>query len=116
MYLSPYRSDFFDIVNRVLDNQSYASSRHFQLTELDNDEGYEITLELPGYKQSDVEVTIEQETLTVVAKKGERSYHSSVILPHEIDTAKSSGKLENGVLTLTFARKEETKPRKITIA
>lgn len=92
-----------------------------------------LTAELPGMTKDDVELSIEENTLTL---KGERKseeeqegehYHRresfkglferTITLPGEIDAEKAQARMENGVLTLTLPKLAEVieKRRKIAI-
>jgi len=98
---------------------------------VEDSEGIRISLELPGIKPEDVEVTIENRTLTVKGEKTqaseqkstrlhryERSYgrfERSFQLPDTIDADRISARYEHGVLTLTLPRAEEAKPRKVQV-
>ncbi len=94
-----------------------------------------VEAELPGYKKEDVNVTLENQTLTISAQrkaeqqqgngnKGEwllreRSYtqfHRSFTLPPTVDEQTVNAKLNEGVLTITLTKREETKPRRISVA
>lgn len=98
----------------------------------DNDHFY-VEAELPGFKKDDVEITLENQTLTIAAerreenkeeKKGELLLHErryrrflrSFTLPPTVDEQSVNAKLADGVLTVTLNKREETKPRKITVA
>jgi HSP20 family protein len=86
---------------------------------------------LPGVTPEAVETTIEGETLTIrgtFEEKGEKEeagyllrelsrgeFRRSVILPRGLKTDKVEAVFEHGILTLTFPKVEETKPRKITV-
>lgn len=86
---------------------------------------------LPGVQPEAVETTIEGETLTIrgtFEEKGEKEeagyllrelsrgeFRRSVILPRGLKTEKVEAVFEHGILTLTFPKVEETKPRKITV-
>lgn len=91
-----------------------------------------VDAELPGFKKDEVEVTLENQTLTIAAErksetkpKGgeqmllcERQYSRflrSFTLPPTVDESKVDAKLANGVLQITLDKREETKPRKITV-
>jgi HSP20 family protein len=114
--LSPFRR-FDSVIDRLIDdafgNAFYSTSRHFDLDE--NDSQYSLTLELPGFKQSDVEVNLDKEVLSVTAKRGERTYHQSVTLPRGVDADKIEARLEHGLLQITLPKSEIAKPRKISI-
>ncbi len=94
-----------------------------------------VEAELPGYKKEEIDVTLENQTLTISAerkseqadegeKKGEwllreRRYSRflrSFTLPPTIDDQKVDAKLNDGVLTITLNKREETKPRHISVA
>ena len=93
----------------------------------------EVTVEaaLPGVKPEDVEITVEEGTLTIRAeakaelrqeggeyllreiRRGEVS--RTVALPGGLEPDKAKATFENGVLTLRIPRAEEVKPRQIRI-
>jgi HSP20 family protein len=92
-----------------------------------------VEAELPGFKKDDVDITLENQTLTIAAerreekqdeKKGElllneRRYTRflrSFTLPPTVDEQTVNAKLSDGILTITLNKREETKPRKITVA
>jgi len=89
-----------------------------------------VEAELPGFKKDDVDITLENQTLTISAerkeeqeKKGdyllnERRYQRflrSFTLPPTVDEKKVDAKLNDGVLSITLNKREETKPRKIQV-
>jgi HSP20 family protein len=87
---------------------------------------------LPGYGPDDVEITVEDGTLTISAEatsetettEGEylvrelsRGKTSRVVtLPSGLEADKATASFDNGVLRLRFPRAEETKPRQIRIS
>lgn len=87
--------------------------------------------ELPGIKPEDVNISIENNILTLHGERKfekkdekdnfhriERSYGSftrSFTLPPTISSENAQAEFENGVLRLTLAKREETKPRRIEI-
>ena len=92
-----------------------------------------VEADLPGFKKEDVNVTLENQTLTISAehreeqadqKKGdwllnERRYARflrSFTLPPTVDDRKVDAKLQDGVLKITLNKREETKPRKIQVS
>ena len=86
---------------------------------------------LPGVKPEDVEITIEDGTLTISAgsrdereeTRGETliseirrgSVSRSVALPQGLEADKATASFENGVLRLSIPRAEAVKPRQIRI-
>ena len=88
-------------------------------------------VELPGLKKEDVEITIENNVLTIAGERKfeketkdenyhrlERSYGAfsrSFTLPTGVRSEQVEAKFENGVLAVTLPKQEESKPRKISI-
>jgi HSP20 family protein len=99
----------------------------------ETDKGIELTAELPGIDEKDVEVTLADNVLTLKGEKKvernekgkdfhlvERSHGSfmrAVPLPFEVDEAKVAAQFKNGVLkvTLPMAADAERKTRKIPV-
>lgn len=97
----------------------------------EDEESVVIKAEVPDIDQNDIEVRIEDNTLTL---KGERkldqsirkeNYHRveryygpfqrSFSLPPTIDQEKVKATCERGVLTLILPKREEKKPKQITV-
>ena len=90
-----------------------------------------IEAELPGLKPEDVEISIENNLLTIHGERKfekkdendnfhrvERSYGAftrSFTLPPTVTSENAQAEFENGVLRLTLAKREEAKPRRIEI-
>ena len=91
----------------------------------DRDNTY-VRAELPGVHRDDINVEVVDGFLTINAarkdlaaegKDGESfSFSRSTILPDGVQADKVSATYENGVLTVALPKKEEAKPRKITVA
>jgi len=94
-----------------------------------------VEAELPGFRKDEIDVTLENQTLTISAerrseqkqgdqKKGDLLLHErrysrflrSFTLPPTVDEQTVNAKLSDGVLTITLNKREETKPRKITVS
>ena len=90
-----------------------------------------IKAELPDVNREDVEVTVENNTLTLKGTKSlptevkeeqfrrvERRYGAfarSFTLPNTVDASKVSADYKNGVLTVKLPYREEAKPRTINV-
>jgi HSP20 family protein len=116
-----------------------ASSRSPALDVSETDSAYTVSFDVPGVTREQLKVSVEGrrvsiETVDVDKPLGaaadapkvdaprslyrERSrarYARSVSLPAELDEAASQAKFENGVLTLTLAKKVATGATRITI-
>lgn len=91
----------------------------------DKDHVY-VRAELPGVNRADIGVEFTDGTLTLIATRktpavadqAEQScsLSRSVPIAAEVQTDKISAASEHGVLTVTLPKREESKPRKITVA
>ena len=96
-----------------------------------NQDGVQVTAELPGVKVEDIEISVVNDTLTVsgtrepeMLQEGE-TYHRrergcgkfnrTFQLPYQVESGKVEAVLEKGVLHVTLPRAEADKPKKITI-
>jgi HSP20 family protein len=90
----------------------------------DKDNVY-VRAELPGVNRDDINVEVVDGYLTIAATRktpategrGEESFSlsRSVKLNEDIHTDKIAAAYENGVLTVTVPKREEAKPRKVTV-
>jgi HSP20 family protein len=90
-----------------------------------------VTVELPGVSAEDVDVSVEDSTLTVSGSREfssevtQESYHRierrygafsrAVTLPPQVDASKVDARFEDGVLTVDVPKMEKAKPKKIQI-
>jgi HSP20 family protein len=119
-----------------------------------------VEAELPGFRKEDVDVTLENNTLTITAERAEERtdgrggngnggqqaaqaarpqggqgqqqagpqgnwllrerrynrFQRSFTLPDSVDEQTVNAKLNDGVLTITLNKREEVKPRKISVS
>ena len=92
-----------------------------------------VEAELPGFTKDDVDITLENQTLTITAERNQDSkqqqkggyllrerrynrFQRSFNLPPTVDEQTVNAKLDGGVLTITLNKREETKPRKISVS
>lgn len=95
-----------------------------------DEESWEVAVRLPGAKKEDVTVTVENEVLEVAAVRrretpeswrplgdyaSEKHWQLRLDVGPEVDGARITGSLEDGVLTLRLPLREEVKPRRIEI-
>jgi HSP20 family protein len=84
-----------------------------------------VRAELPGVNREDVNVEIVEGYLTITASRktpaanGEPeqsfSFNRSLELPDQVQTDQITAVFENGVLTVTLPKREEAKPKKISV-
>jgi HSP20 family protein len=72
-----------------------------------DDKAWTVTLDVPGVTREDLSIHIEGAIVRVETKaEAKRKYKAAYELPQEIDAEATAAKLENGVLTLTLAKKQ----------
>ncbi len=97
----------------------------------ETDDEIVVTVELPGVKQDDVDITVTDDILILKGEKKEekeikkenyhrveRSYGSfqrSINLPTGVQADKAKATYNNGVLYVTIPKAEEAKPKQIKI-
>jgi HSP20 family protein len=88
--------------------------------------------DLPDVKLENIDVRVENQTLTVSGKRGfekeekvkgyhriERSYGDfvrSFAIPQTVDTEKVAADYKNGLLTISLPKKDAAKPRQVKVA
>jgi len=134
-------SDFARSIERLFDDSfdrlggysgSEVAQRSPALDVAETEGGYKVSLDLPGIAKEDVKIAIDGRRVNVSAqtqreetrKEGERviyrersgaSFARSFTLPEEIDQEASQAKLDNGVLSLTLAKKRATAAKQLTV-
>jgi HSP20 family protein len=92
-------------------------------------DNFYVRAELPGMKMDDLELTALRNRISVSGKREipveEASYHRrereggsfsrSVTLPSEIDGDRVAANYNDGILTVALPKREEAKPRRITV-
>lgn len=91
-------------------------------------DGYVLEAELPGVNKDGLEISLEDNVLTLVGRRGPALGGTSLYresraadfrrvfeLDPVIDTQKIDARIEQGILTLTLPKAEKVKPRKIAV-
>jgi len=93
-------------------------------------DGYTLEVEMPGVNKEGLEISIENNELTVLGRRSlpdvggtlihrelrQENYRRTFELDPSIDADKISAKIDQGVVTLTLPKAEDVKPRKITVS
>jgi len=93
-------------------------------------EGYTLELEMPGVKKDGLDISVENNDLTIIGRRSLPTVEGTLIhhesrpenfrrtfeLDPSIDADKISAKIEQGLVTLTLPKAEHVKPRKITVS
>lgn len=97
----------------------------------ETNEGFEVTVELPGMKPEDVKVEVKEGRLYISGEKKEEKeekgktfhrlerfhgeFHRVLALPANVDEGKVSAMFADGVLKVDIAKAEEAKPKNIPV-
>ena len=74
-----------------------------------------LAVDLPGVKLSDLNVQVEGHTIKIAGKQRGHDVKHSYQLSKQYDPTTASAKLEDGVLTVKFLKREEAKPKIINV-
>jgi HSP20 family protein len=110
----PMRLD--KIFRDLLNYEAYETAMKTNIYE--NDNGYLFEIALPGFNKKDISVNLENNFLTIEAKKNENSsIKRSFEIDYKVIEDKISASYENGILRITMPKLvEEKKNVNITIA
>ena len=115
-------------VDRLFDEFGFSSWQPFvrranspAVDFVESDKAYEITAELPGMDEKDIEIKVTEDSLTIKGEREEKkeqkekgyhlqerrygSFERSFGLPDGIDTNKIEAKFKKGLLTVTLPKK-----------
>lgn len=97
----------------------------------ETDDNYTVVANLPGLNADDIDVQLQDGTLTISAEINEThkeenarilmqerfigKIRRSIVLPQHVDMEKVDASYSNGVLTLTLPKTAEAQPRRIAI-
>ena len=93
-------------------------------------DGYMLETEMPGVKKNGLEISVENNELTIIGGRSLPAVEGTPIhcesrsenfrrvfeLDPSIDAGKISAKIDQGLVTLTLPKAEHVKPRKITVS
>lgn len=128
---SPFRRSLFDVEPFLRGEVTWGKVPAVDVA--DTASGYEVTAELPGLDEKNIEVKISDGTLTIKGEKKEEkeekkrdyylserhygSFQRSFSVPDGVDAEKTEATFKNGVLTVTLPKTAEAqkKQKKIEI-
>ena len=103
--MSPSFRSFDRSFERFVNDAFFANApRGFDVQQ--DDKVWTVTLDMPGVTREDLAITIEGCIVRIETRaQAKRAFKAAYELPQDIDADASAAKLENGVLTLTLAKK-----------
>src|SRR4051795_3361602 len=128
--LDPMQRDFDTLVNRLFNGRDGGGLAPYGVDVREDADHIYVEAELPGFTKEDVDITLENSTLTISAErkseqKNEKNgdyllnerrftrFLRSFTLPPTVNEQSVQANLKDGVLTITLTKREETKPRKV---
>ena len=93
-------------------------------------DGYTLEIEMPGVKKDGLEISVENNELTIIGRRSRPAVEGTLIhresrpenfrrmfeIDPSIDADKISAKIDQGLVTLTLPKAEHVRPRKITVS
>ena len=103
-----------------------------RLNVTENDNAFDVEVEMPGVKKEDVKVTVEKQRVTiegesrreneqregdnvVYAERSNGKFIRSFMLPTNVDETSALAQMENGILKLTLPKKADAGGTRLTI-
>jgi HSP20 family protein len=122
---SGLESEIDRLFESALGDLSGLSDTRFPVDLYEDKDNTYVRAELPGVNRDDINVEMVEDTLTIAASrkvpavdgKGEESdsFSRSVSIPEAVQADRVAAAYENGVLTVTLPKREEAKPKKVTV-
>lgn len=127
---SPHRPSLFDDVLDNIFSQARSVSAGPRFVSRDNGSEIVLRAELPGLEERDLQISVENGTLTVrgerratvpegyrvlVRERTPMQLFRAFRLNGDLDVEKAEARLENGVLTIQIPRMPEAQPREIPV-
>ena len=88
------------------------------------DDKAQIALSVLGHDPKNIEINCYEDKIEVKAKKGEEesvfnqlvgNINETITLGKDLDGRSAKAEIKNGILSITVERKEESKPKKLTL-
>lgn len=131
---SPFEAlerDFGRVLSRFADDNGHDATGAYPVDIREDNDHIYVEAELPGFTRDQVNVTLENRVLSIIAERGKPTLEEgtkehlserrfirvarSFTMPDTVDEGKVDAKLVDGVLKLTLHKKEEVKPRRIEV-
>lgn len=127
--LNGLRREFDDAVEAISNSVRDTAAPPLPVTIWEDQSKLTIAVDVPGFTETDLEITVDQGVLTLAGNRNEPSHDGEVrhnehrygsferkLRLHEtLDPSTLSAEMENGVVTISIDRRAEAQPRKISI-
>ena len=122
-------------IDQLLDEAMRGLSREAAWTPASNvwedEKGFHVQLALPGWETKDVSIQVEKQVMTVAGSHQAETESAGKVyqweipkgrfvrqyrLPNFVQQEQATATFKNGILTISFPKREEAKPRRIEIS
>lgn len=125
----PFR-DFDRLTQQLLGGSERAGMRSFPMDAYRRGDRFFVHLDLPGFQEDSIDLTSEQNVLTIqaerrfepqegdqliAAERPQGSFRRQLFLSESLDVDRIEARYEDGVLTLEIPVAEQAKPRRIQV-
>jgi HSP20 family protein len=129
-----FTSDLFDVFDRNFPEMGKTEKVVVPRVDvLETKDQYILDMELPGFSEKDVDISLKDRVLSITSKQKEdkkeekqegawlikerrvTSFSRSFTLPEDIDSEKVEARFANGLLSIDIPRRPETQARAIAI-
>ena len=106
-----------DIFENIFNDSIFAYNKGYSDFTLENNQ-YSLEIPLAGFKKENIDITTNQEYLTVRAtrKEGRVKYEKSFYLPRKVDLSEVKARHDDGLLVITFGKDNKKLENKIRIS
>ncbi len=130
-----FPADIFDVFDRSIGNFStvFDGTSSPRVDVRETKDSYIMDIELPGFTEKDVEISLKDRVLSIESKKEEAKedkkegewlirerkelrFSRRFTLPNDINEDNVNAGFKNGLLTISISRKPEAQPRTIQIS
>jgi HSP20 family protein len=66
---------------------------------------------MPGVKKENIKINAYENTVEIIRDDPQRKYHRTIEVPEDIDIESAKSNYNNGILEITFKKKEQQKPK-----
>ena len=66
---------------------------------------------MPGVRKEDIKINVHDNNVEIKSDDPNRKYHKIIEVPREIDIDSAKSSYNNGILEITFKKKEQQKPK-----
>ena len=110
-----FNNDILDVIDQLWFGTSSANVCSTFAEVVKDDGTWLVSLEVPGCKSKDIQITYDDGIVRVKAKKGTREIERAVYVRKGYDPQAASAHVEDGILTIMFKRLESAKPKVIPV-